>query len=136
MTIEALRKSIESPYGIQSLNTHDIERAIGEFEALKNRNDYLQKIVDGEFPEGCTPSDARVLREANHGMIDENARLRARVAELERSNAMIKADAILEAVEEYKREYCGQGIERLFLDYANQIEGTYDCKSQHKGNAC
>ena len=82
MTIEALRKSLQSPYGIQSLNTHDVVAAIEEFD-----------------------------------------RLQARVAELERSNAMIKADAILEAVEEYKREYCGQGIERLFLDYANQIEG-------------
>ena len=37
MTIEALRKSLQSPYGIQSLNTHDIERAIEEFETLKEQ---------------------------------------------------------------------------------------------------
>lgn len=35
MTIEALRKSLQSPYGIQSLNTHDIERAIEEFDAIR-----------------------------------------------------------------------------------------------------
>ena len=34
MTIEALRKSLQSPYGIQSLNTHDIVAAIEEFDRL------------------------------------------------------------------------------------------------------
>ena len=37
MTIEALRKSLQSPYGIQSLNTHDIERATQEFDELKEK---------------------------------------------------------------------------------------------------
>ena len=33
----------------------------------------------------------------------------------------IKADAIMSAVEEYKREYCGQGIERMLTDYAERV---------------
>lgn len=30
----------------------------------------------GNVPEGCTPADAQMLRQANHGLADENARLR------------------------------------------------------------
>ena len=61
---------------------HDILLLYKAAEALREDRDRLQAIISGEFPEGCTPADARVLREANHGMIDENARLRARAASL------------------------------------------------------
>lgn len=40
-----------------------------------------------------------------------------------KSIARIKAEAIRAAAEEYEREYCGQGVVALLLDYANQIEG-------------
>lgn len=52
---------------------------VAEAEQLRERCKYLQQAVDGEFPEGCTPADARMLRVANHGLADENARLRARI---------------------------------------------------------
>lgn len=35
------------------------------------------------YPEGCTPTDARVLREANHKLAQENWELRALVRDLE-----------------------------------------------------
>ena len=40
---------------------------------------------------------------------------------MERSIPCIKADAIMSAVQEYKREYCGQGVERLLTDYADRV---------------
>ena len=60
---------------IKALSTDEWKQIVKEFDALKKRNDYLQKIVDGEFPEGCTPADARMLREANHELADENYKL-------------------------------------------------------------
>jgi hypothetical protein len=48
----------------------------------------------------------------------------ATIKELERqlqAQRFIKADAIMSAVEEYKREYCGQGIELLLTDYADRV---------------
>ena len=94
MTIEALRKSLQSPYGIQSLNTHDIERAIEEFDALK------ESVKAGED----------IIEDLNH-----------QIAGFRESVAKIKSDAIMSAVEEYKREYCGQSIERMLTDYADKV---------------
>ncbi len=34
--------------------------------------------------EGCTPADAKMLRKANHGLAEENDKLRAALAELVR----------------------------------------------------
>lgn len=53
-----------------------------EWAQVVAERDKLQAIISGEFPEGCTPADARMLRKANHGLADENYQLRARVAEL------------------------------------------------------
>ena len=48
----------------------------------------------------------------------------------EKSMRRIKAEAIRAAAEEYEREYCGQGVVALLLDYANQIEGgaCHNCR--------
>jgi len=40
---------------------------------------YSHEQMMAEMPEGCTPADARVLREANHGLAAENDRLRAAI---------------------------------------------------------
>ena len=53
MTIEALRKSLQSPYGIQSLNTHDIVAAIEEFDALKDEISKVKVDAVHEFAKWC-----------------------------------------------------------------------------------
>ena len=103
MTIEALRKSLQSPYGIQSLNTHDIERAIEEFDGLHARISELEECIQ------ITPE---ALECRYNGPCDYKS---------QNTLNEIKADAIMSAIEEYKREYCGQGIERLLTDYAEKV---------------
>lgn len=71
--------------------TDESASMLEKMHAMIAERDKLQSIVSAEFPEGCTPADARVLREANHALAAESFsfqqecdQLRAMVAELER----------------------------------------------------
>lgn len=43
------------------------------------------------IPEGCTPTDADVLRAANHALAQENTELKAKLEAIKRSVALLKA---------------------------------------------
>ena len=88
--IQVLIENVRSERGIIGSGIRDNEETRQALDDLTGRwaqvvaeRDRLQAIISGEFPEGCTPADARMLRKANHGLADENDKLRARVAELE-----------------------------------------------------
>lgn len=96
------------------------EAVVAEAEQLRERCKYLQQVVDGEFPEGCTPADARMLRVANHGLIAENEQLRARVAELEFALRECVMEWDGELPEERREGFIGRARKLL---KSNQIEG-------------
>ena len=112
MTIEALRKSLKSPYGIQSLNTHDVVAAIEEFDYLKA---ILGKFIE-DF-EGCYAEGEVAMIVAK--LADDG--------ELQKALNKIKADAIREAtnyaVKKAHAERYFTLVEEDLFDYANQIEG-------------
>lgn len=72
--LEELRQQVESLLAANA-ELH------GDYLAAEKEIDELRRLVEA-IPEGCTPADARVLREANHALAAENDELRARVAVL------------------------------------------------------
>jgi len=114
--IDDLRSRINPAYPAQ-LGTESYERRLcaealeellADGEKLRNditrlltQRDYLLSAVRStldenghlaDIEEGCTPADARVLREANHALAEENARLREG-AELKGKVAALAAPA-------------------------------------------
>ena len=74
------------------------------------------EILQSEIEEGCTPADAKVLREANHALADEIEQLKAKVDELPK----IKADAIREAANDLTVNYWIDYND--LIEYANKLE--------------
>lgn len=89
--IKTLTENVRSERGVINSGIRDNDETRQAIDTLINgwaqvvaERDRLQAIISGEFPEGCTPADAMMLRKANHGLADENYQLRAMVAELEK----------------------------------------------------
>lgn len=96
---------------------------ICQVSALKAEMDCLD--LDA-IPEGCTPADARVLREANHALAAENDELRARVAAL--NSVCGRFSNIAYNVSQLDRgNPVYQSLKELQIEFdrirANQIEG-------------
>lgn len=78
----------------------------------EQERDELRRLVEA-IPEGCTPADARVLREANHALVDEVARLRLDVQNVVDANEEYHDDAL--ALEKERDELADE-VERLRND--------------------
>lgn len=72
MTVEHATELAKKFAALARANEDLCKHAIKQRDALQARVAELEAICEN-VPEGCTPADARVLREANHALVDEAA---------------------------------------------------------------
>ena len=94
--IELMRSFEEdhTPGGWPGVQMRQVYALCDEVDRLQSRVAELEAICEN-VPEGCTPADARVLREANHRLIAEVVNLEKRAAirgELCRATLKSKAE--------------------------------------------
>jgi hypothetical protein len=109
---EAFERDYTLPEGIFWNETHKYYDSLGGYEELAQLVQIRYSgFLDGwqlaheamfdEIPEGCTPVDARKLREYNHDLADENTELRQQIK-------LLKRDLKQARLEAQKYQQCAQ----------------------------
>lgn len=114
--IESLKEESEQLDTVNTMLGTDVQYLRGSIDKLCDEIDHLKSQLNN-IPEGCTPTDAKKLREFNHGLAEENAGLQKEIITLKNQNEIRKglSDAKgrdIIAISELNRDL-GEEIEKL-----------------------
>jgi len=113
-----------------------LEDNIGKRVAFETSSEIIQKLEQeladlkytGDSSKPCPDGVCEFNAYNKHvtALRKENADLMKELSELKSSLPKLRAEAVRGAIEDYKNEYVGQGIEALLGSYADKLEAGYE----------